>query len=146
MQLITQIPDPASSPSDLPRIPLQAARWQLQKKRWRGEAADGQAFGFDLEQPLNHGTVFFQSDTAVYVIEQLSETVLYLPYPHEHHGQAHAAELGWQIGNLHFAAQFLAHGLQVESDPALIQLFERLHLPYEARQAILQLGVQAHRH
>ena len=51
-------------------------RLQLAKRLWRGVAADGTEFGFELEAPLKHGDAFFQSATARYVIEQQPEPVV----------------------------------------------------------------------
>ena len=60
----------AEQDANLPVVELTVSRFKLQKRRWRAEAADGTDFGFDLEQPLTHGAMFFQTATARYIIAQ----------------------------------------------------------------------------
>ena len=60
----------------LPALALSAERARLNKRRWRGVAADGAEFGFDLETALTDGDVFFQTEHAVYVLRQLPEPLL----------------------------------------------------------------------
>ena len=74
----------------------------LAKRRWRGQAEDGMDFGFDLQAPLRHGVCFHSEQDTNYVIDQKPEAVFRVPYPN----QQEAAHRAWQVGNLHFPAQF----------------------------------------
>jgi urease accessory protein len=123
--------DPALA---LPRVALSVSRLDLEKRRWRGAAANGREFGFDLEHPLHHGTAFFTDGAQVYVINQQPEPVLELAL-----GDPEAsARLGWKIGNLHFPIQVTATAIRVANDPAIRQMLEREHLAYGAREAVFQ--------
>ena len=74
MELIQK---PLAEPDiNLPAVELTVSRFKLQKRRWRAKAADGTDFGFDLEEPLTHGAVFFQTTAARYVIAQEPELLL----------------------------------------------------------------------
>ena len=42
-------------PNSLPQIAIAVDRHKLARRRWRGLAQDGQDFGFDLIEPLQHG-------------------------------------------------------------------------------------------
>jgi urease accessory protein len=106
----------------LPRIPLCIDRRTLAKRRWRGVAADGVEFGFQLDHPLSAGDIVAASPAAAYFISQNPEPVLEValgPDP------SAAARLGWIIGNLHFPLQIAGAALRVPDDSALRQLFDR---------------------
>ena len=134
----------AAANSALPRIKLPVERWQLQKRRWRATASDATEFGFELEQPLTHQAVFFQSPTHVYVIEQQAEALLEAPLPE---ASTEIAHLAWQIGNLHFPLELLPKSLRVADDPALRQMLEQLHVHYHEARAVFQpLKGAAHHH
>ena len=127
------------------RIELAVDRMVLAKRRWRGVAKDGREFGFDLEQPVHDGAVFFEEDAAVYVVKQRAETVLEIKL-----GEAsHAAQLGWMIGNLHFAIE-VDHGtVRAPDDPAIRQLLEREHVAFTVEQRVfhpLKAGSSHHHH
>jgi urease accessory protein len=111
---------PAPAP-ELPEIPIPADRITLARRRWRGTAADGTDFGFDLETPLTHRAVVHASADARYHIDQQPEPVWVVALG----APADAARLGWLIGNLHFAAQIAGADLVVADDPALQSLFAR---------------------
>ncbi len=111
----------------LPVLLLRAPRSSFGKRRWRGVAEDGREFGFDLHERIPDGAVFFQSETARYVLEQLAEPVLEIALPPDTAG---AAKLGWHIGNLHFPLELTEGLLRVADDPALRQLCEREQLPF----------------
>ena len=74
MQLIKQAIKPSAA--GLPEIGLVADRFKLQKRRWRGQAEDGADFGFELAEPLEHGAIFFESESHHYRIRQTPELVL----------------------------------------------------------------------
>jgi len=138
---------PLSATSDgLQIIKLTEDRRTLAKRRWRGTATDGTEFGFDLENPLRHGEVIHFADGKVYQIEQVPENVLRVAYttPHE------AAHNAWQVGNLHFQAQFRENSLLVEDDPAIRQMLDRLEVPYTEVEAVFEpvkaAGAHSHSH
>jgi len=115
-------------------VSLRADRHTLAKRRWRGRAADGREFGFDLDAPLAHDACFFIDDKTRYLIEQLPEPVLEIAIatPED------AARLGWQIGNLHLVVQVLPAALRVADDPAAAQLLARENIAFQRRVAVFQ--------
>jgi urease accessory protein len=102
-------------------IPLNAERRLFLKRRWRGVAADGTEFGFDLESRLAHGDLIYQTEAADYIIFQEPEQVYEIGF----HTPAQAALIGWKIGNLHLPVQILETVIRVVHDPAVQQLSER---------------------
>lgn len=130
-------------PPPLPRIALAADRLMLAKRRWRGIAADGTDFGFDLPAPLADGAAFYASDEAVYCVAQKPEPVLeiaLIPKP------APVARLGWTIGNLHFQIQVTDEVIRVPDDPALRQLFEREKIPFAGAERVFVPLAKSHNH
>lgn len=124
--------------SALPVIPLKAERRRLAKRLWRGEAADGTEFGFQLDRPLRHGAVFYQTATARYVIDQEPEAVLTvdlaaLP-------ASAAAAIGWAVGNLHLECGTEPTRLLTADEPAARQLFERIQVSYTPCVAVFRAG------
>lgn len=117
----------------LPRVPVLAARLTLAKRRWRATAKDGADFGFDLEYPLEQGDVFYETSSAVYVIEQKPEPVLEFALGATPAG---AARLGWLFGNLHFPIQITETSVRVADDPAVLQVCEREHLHFHASEQV----------
>ena len=102
-------------------IALAADRYTLAKRRWRGKAADGREFGFDLEHPLRHGDIIFQKEGKSYVMAQTAEPVLRIALT----DTAQAARVSWQIGNMHFPVEVRDNALFVEDHPILRQTLER---------------------
>ena len=127
---------------ELPVISLPAERHTLAKRRWRGTADDGREFGFDLEQPLRHGDVFFQGAAHQYVLAQIPENVLRVPLA----SPAEAARLAWQVGNLHFRVMIDGGCLLVEDDPALRQMLEREGFAFTPARSIFQPLTGSHGH
>ena len=126
------------------RVILPADRVTLAKRRWRGVAADGREFGFDLTAPLSHGDCFFIDATVQYLIEQEPESVLEIPVatPEE------AARIAWNIGNLHFGIQVQSASLRVADDSAIAQMLEREGIAFQRCTEIFlpHSGVGGHRH
>jgi urease accessory protein len=116
------------------RIHLRADRHTLAKCRWRGQAADGREFGFDLAAPLAHEACFFIDGETHYVIEQQPEPVLEIALA----TPGDAARLGWQIGNLHLVVQVLPAALRVADDPAAAQMLARENIAFQRRDAVFQ--------
>ena len=125
-------------------IPLNVDRRVLAKRRWRGRATDGTDFGFDLAVPLKHGVCFYNEDERYYLIDQKPEKVFRVSFPN----QQEAAHLAWQVGNLHFPAQFKEDYLLVEGDLAVQYMLERNEIPFEESMEIFQpiLAVSSHHH
>ncbi|MBT5692756.1 MAG: urease accessory protein UreE [Opitutae bacterium] len=127
-------------------VKLITDRRTLAKRRWRGTAADGREFGFDLGNPLRHGQSFHAVDNKVYTLQQQPERVLRVSYT----GSQEAAHNAWQVGNLHFAAQFCEDYLLVEDDPAIRQMLDRLEVTYaeveEVFEPVHAAGAHSHGH
>jgi len=125
-------------------ISLTVERRVLAKRRWRGQAEDGTDFGFDLEAPLRHGICFHAEEDKNYVIDQKPEEVFRVPYP----DQREAAHRAWQVGNLHFPAQFTESYLLVEGDLAVRHMLDRNGIPFEEAIEVFQpvMASSAHRH
>ena len=125
-------------------ISLTVERRVLAKRRWRGQAQDGADFGFDLISPLRHGICFHAEEDRNYVIDQKPEVVFRVPFP----DQKEAAHRAWQVGNLHFPAQFLESYLLVEGDLAVRLMLERNQIPFEEGMEVFQpvLAATGHHH
>lgn len=126
------------------RVFLKVDRRVLAKRRWRGQAEDGKDFGFDLEAPLRHGTYFHVEEEKNYLIDQKPEPVFRVPYPN----QQEAAHRAWQVGNLHFPAQFTESYLLVEGDLAVRHMLGRNQIPFEESIEVFQpvMAASGHRH
>ena len=133
---LIQAPVVEADPS-LPLVALRAERLQLAKRRWRGVAADGAEFGFELDRPLRHGEVFCQTAAVRYVIEQRPEAVVEVALDV---APSAAAGIGWAVGNLHLELQAEAGRLLAQDEPAVRQLFDRLQVPYRATTAVFRPG------
>ena len=134
---------PSSHNEALPQVRLVVDRLTLAKRRWKRNAEDGAEFGFDLEQPLRHGTVFYETEKSAYVISQKVEPVLevvLIPRP------APVARLGWAIGNLHFPIEVTDDAIRVPDDPALRQLFTKEGIPFAEVVCVFQPFAKAHSH
>ena len=125
-------------------ISLIVERRVLAKRRWRGQAQDGANFGFDLISPLRHGICFHAEEDKNYIIDQKPEVVFRIPFP----DQQEAAHRAWQVGNLHFPAQFLESYLLVEGDLAVRLMLERNQIPFEEGMEVFQpvLAATSHHH
>ncbi len=125
MHLITH-PLPTVA-ANLETIPVSVDRHKLARRRWRGTAADGTDFGFDLIEALSDGDCIYITDTAAYVIEQEPEACLQISLGSD---PVQAARVGWLIGNLHFKAAFTEKGVLVQDDLAVRQMLDREHIHY----------------
>jgi urease accessory protein len=126
-------------------VVIKADRITLAKRRWRTKAEDGREFGFDLERLLFDGDAVFQDNGQVYVIRQESEAVFDIDLPDS---RTAAAELAWNIGNMHLAVEIRDSCLRVAADPAARMLLERLHLSFREISDIFRpiLASGAHHH
>src|SRR4051812_35569581 len=117
MQLVSA---PVSAPdSTLPVIAVSADRFTLAKRLWRGSAADGTVFGFELAVPLQHGDTIFQTATHRYIIAQAAEPVVEISLDI---APSAAAGIGWAIGNLHLELSAEPNRLLAADEPAVRQL------------------------
>ena len=122
----------------LPVIELRVERRTLMKRLWRGVAADGTEFGFELAAPLKHGDVFFESAAARYVVVQEPEPVLEVMV-----GDLPAsatAGIGWAVGNLHLEFSSEATRLLTPDEPAARQLFARIQINFNPTTAVFRPG------
>jgi urease accessory protein len=135
MRLIKQpLPD---SKLSLATIPISVDRITLAKRLWRGAAEDRTEFGFELEAPLKHGDVVYQTDAVRYVIAQQEEPVVEISLEV---APCAAAGIGWAIGNLHLELSAEPHRLLAPDEPAVRQLLDRLKVPFKATTAIFRPG------
>src|SRR5690348_2129138 len=114
MQLINAaiaVPDP-----QLAEVLLVVERMTLAKRIWRGIAADGMEFGFELERPLRHGETFWQTAAMRYVISQQPEPVVEISLAI---APSAAAGIGWAVGNLHLELNAEPARLLAPDEPAV---------------------------
>jgi urease accessory protein len=129
---------PVARPNEaLPCCALRVDRLTLAKRLWRGTAADGVEFGFELSAPLQHGETFFETVAARYSIEQIDEPVVEISLDV---APSAAAGIGWAIGNLHLELSAEPTRLLAPDEPAVRQLLERLKVPYRPTTAIFRPG------
>jgi urease accessory protein len=130
---------PESSPDlALPSVFLLVERRTLAKRLWRGVAADGTEFGFELAAPLTTGATFYQTATHRYVIDQAREPVLEVQLANL--PPSAAAGIGWAVGNLHLEFSSEATRLLTPDEPAARQLFARLQVEYTATTSVFRAG------
>ena len=127
----------AAADSSRPEIPIPVDRHTLAKRRWRGIAADGTEFGFELATPLRHGDTALQTAAGRYVIRQSEEAVVAIPLEMP---PSAAAGVGWAIGNLHLELSSEPGRLLAADEPAVRQLLDRLKVAYEPGRAIFRPG------
>ena len=136
--MLQLIHSPVAAPNPaLPEVALRVERAVVAKRRWRGAAEDGTEFGFELEAPLKHGDVFFQTSAARYVIHQQPEPVVEISLDV---AASAAAGIGWAIGNLHLELSEEPTRLLAPDEPAVRQLLERLKMPFKPTAAIFRPG------
>lgn len=141
MQLIQRMLSDFSLRSAAEQVELKVERRLFLKRRWRGVAADGTEFGFDLESRLKDGGVIYQTIDHDYVVRQQEETV----YQVRPASIEEATLMGWKIGNLHLGVQVVDGVLRVVHDVAVLQLFEREGWAFEEVSVVFNpLRVTAH--
>lgn len=119
-------------------VELRVERRTLAKRRWRGTAADGTEFGFELAAPLKPGDTVWQTENARYVIVQEPEPVLEvmiggLP-------ASATAGIGWAVGNLHLEFSSEATRLLTPDEPAARQLLVRIQIDFNPTTAVFRPG------
>ncbi len=135
--LIISAPLSPCDPS-LPAVEVRVDRRTLAKRLWRGVAADGVEFGFQLERPLQPGDVVHRDEGRRYVIVQEPEPVLEVALA-ELPASA-AAGIGWAVGNLHLELSSEATRLLTPDEPAARRLLERIQIPYTETTAVFRPG------
>jgi urease accessory protein len=136
LQLISA---PVAAPdAGLHVVEVRVERRTLMKRLWRGTAADGVEFGFELGAPLKHGDTVWQTDAARYVIVQEAEPVLEVLI-----GELPAsatAGIGWAVGNLHLEFSSEAERLLTPDEPAARQLLARIQINFNPTMAVFRPG------
>jgi urease accessory protein len=128
-------------------IVVAVERGMLAKRRWRGVAADGREFGFDLERPLADGATVFREGGRTYVVKQKAEPVLVVQLGEcGLSGAADFARLGWIIGNLHFPLALEGDAVLVPDDAALRQLFDREQIAFATDERVFKPLSGGHSH
>ena len=125
---------------------LEVERATLAKRRWRGVARDGREFGFDLEHALADGSAIFRLEGKCYVLAQKPEPLLEISLEDS---PAHAALLGWRIGNLHLPIQIFGSVAYTPDDPAARQMLSREGVFFKTITGIFHpaaRGGHAHHH
>lgn len=136
--MLQLVAGPVASPDAvLPVVELSIDRLTLAKRLWRGTAADGVEFGFELTAPLKHGETFFQTAQARYVIAQQPEAVVEISLAI---APSAAAGIGWAVGNLHLELAAEPTRLLAPDEPAVRQLLDRLKVPFTSTTAIFRPG------
>lgn len=118
-------------------IALRVDRITLAKRLWRGAAADGMEFGFELTAPLRHDDTFHETPSARYTIDQIMEPVVEISLDVS---PSAAAGIGWAIGNLHLELSAEPTRLIAADEPAVRQLLARLNVPFRPTTAIFLPG------
>jgi urease accessory protein len=135
--ILIQAPAPVHDPA-LPVVPLRTDRRTLAKRLWRGVAADGTEFGFQLAKPLQPGEAFYQTDGARYQIIQEPEPVLEIPLAGL--PPSATAGIGWAVGNLHLEFSSEAMRLLTPDEPAARQLLTRIQIAFTPTTAVFRPG------
>ncbi len=128
----------AAHDATLPTVSLRTDRRTLAKRLWRGVAADGTEFGFQLLKPLQTGDAFYQTATARYIIEQEPEPVLEISLAGL--PPSATAGIGWAVGNLHLEFSSEATRLLTPDEPAARQLFTRIQVAFTPATAVFRAG------
>jgi urease accessory protein len=136
--MLQLIQAPVSQPDlTLPEVAVRVERMKLAKRVWRGVAEDGREFGCELEKPLKHEDVVWQSEQARYVIKQEMEAVLEISLQI---APSAAAGIGWAVGNLHLELMAEPTRLLTPDDKAARQLLERIQVSFRETTAVFRPG------
>ncbi len=119
---------------------MRTDRLTLAKRLWRGAAADGTEFGFELETPLRPGDMIHRSDRARYVVRQNPEPVVVISLAL---APSAAAGIGWAVGNLHLELSAEPDRLLAPDEPAVRRLLERIQIPYMTADAVFRRDLYA---
>ncbi len=125
-------------------ISVSVARVDLWKRRWRGTASDGTPVAVDLAGPAGHGDLL-SGGGRTFLVLQLPEEVVGIPLPES--GDL-AAKIGWYLGNRHIPIEVRDGELVMEMFPTLTDSLERIGIPYQVRNDVLNCNPHSvgHRH
>lgn len=108
----------ASSLPVVARVVIGVHRRMFLKRKWEAVAPDGTHFAFELESRLPDGGVVHQAGGRDYIVCQLPEKVVEIPFP----DATRAAEIAWKVGNMHLPAEMFPHAIRVLHDPITMDL------------------------
>ncbi len=130
---------PLSVPGDAvaEEVSLSVERRTLARRIWRGLAADGTEFGFELAAALREGDCIWIGDTKRYVVRQRPEPVLEVPLPAV---ADRAAVVGWLIGNMHCPIERRDGALAVADEGLMRQVLERAGIAFTPAMACFRPG------
>ena len=135
------------SPEEMDTREADSIAMTWEQRRWlRGKFTTKNGRELALALPtgsvLATGTILcVQPDYYVRVEAALESVIAIRPT------NTHAAiRLAFEVGNRHFALAIDGDSLLVPDDVAMTQLFDRLHIPWERRNAIFTPISQGHRH
>lgn len=135
--ILVQAPVDAPDPA-LRVIELRVDRRTLAKRLWRGIAADGTEFGFQLPKPLLPGDTIHQTSGIRYLVVQEPEPVLEIPLAGL--PASAVAGVGWAAGNLHLEFSSEADRMLTPDEPAARQLLARIRIAYTPATAVFRPG------
>ena len=135
--LIVYQPTPSPTAADLGGKQEDTLALTWEQRRWvRGKflTTKGReiALAFPTGTPLEPGAVVFVDRDWYVRVEPVPEPLLAVTPG----GHAESIKLAFEIGNRHFPLALDGHTILVPDDPAMIQLFDRLGMPYERRHAV----------
>lgn len=118
-----------------------------EQRRWlRGKFITKKGRELALALPtgtvLSTGTILCVQSKWYVRVEAAPESVIVVKPKNTHE----AIRLAFEIGNRHFALAIDGDALLVPDDIAMTQLFDRLHIEWERRNAVFSPISQGHRH
>lgn len=141
-QLIT-----GPSPSELAAKEEDSIAMTWEQRRWvRGKFTTQKGREVALALPtgtvLSDGAILYLQPDWYLRVQAIPEPVLAV----QPKNNQEAIRLAFEIGNRHFSLALDGETLLVPDDIAMTQLFDRLHIHWERRQAIFSPFSHGHRH
>lgn len=135
--LVVYEPAPLPSAADLRGREEDTLALTWEQRRWvRGKfrTTKGREIALALPTgtPLAPGAIILVEAEWYVRVEPVSEPLLAIT-PRDH---AESIRLAFEIGNRHFPLALDGHAILVPDDPVMKQLFTRLGIPYESRNAV----------
>ena len=135
--LVVYEPAPLPSAEDLLGREEDTLALTWEQRRWvRGKfrTTKGREIALALPTgtPLAPGAIILVEAEWYVRVEPVSEPLLAIT-PRDH---AESIRLAFEIGNRHFPLALDGHAILVPDDPVMKQLFTRLGIPYESRNAV----------
>ncbi|HEY2118481.1 MAG TPA: hypothetical protein VGH37_04790 [Candidatus Acidoferrum sp.] len=137
----------ALSPEEMNDREADSIAMTWEQRRWlRGKFTTKNGRELALALPtgtvLATGTILCVQRDYYVRVEAASESVIAV----KPKNNQEAIRLAFEVGNRHFALAIDGDSLLVPDDIAMTQLFDRLHIPWERRNAIFTPISQGHRH